>query len=75
MKKLFANSSALLYLCTQMNENNPLILKEMRKIYNALVKELGYEEGKSIFEWYCKTYDVAIVDEAPASVRREVLGF
>lgn len=75
MKKLFANSSALLYLCTQMNENNPLILKEMRKIYNALVKELGYEEGKSIFEWYCKTYDVTIVDEAPASVRREVLGF
>ena len=57
------------------NEVKPLTHKEMRTIYNALVKELGYEEGKSIFEWYCKTYDVTIVDEAPASVRREVLGF
>ena len=47
----------------------------MRTIYNALIKELGYGEGKDIFEWYCKTYGVTIEDESPASVRREVLGF
>lgn len=47
----------------------------MRTIFNALVKELGYEEGKSIFEWYCNTYNVTITDNAPASVRYEVLGY
>ena len=47
----------------------------MRKIFNALVKELGPEEGRSIFEWYCATYNVTITDEAPATVRYEVLGY
>ena len=46
----------------------------MRTIFNALVKELGFSEGSSIFEWYCQTYDVTIADEAHASVAREVLG-
>lgn len=46
----------------------------MRTIFNALVKEMGYNEGKSIFEWYCRTYNVTIVDAAPATIRREVLG-
>lgn len=48
--------------------------KDMRTIFIALVAELGYEEGKSIFEWYCKTYNVTIMDPAPDSVKREVLG-
>lgn len=46
----------------------------MRIIFIALVAELGYKEGKTMFEWYCKTYNVTINDEAPATVRREVLG-
>ena len=46
----------------------------MRTIFNVLVKELGEAEGRSIFEWYCRTYNVTISDDAPASVRREVLG-
>ena len=46
----------------------------MRAIYNALVRECGYEEGKSIFEWYCATYHLAITDEAPDWIRHEVLG-
>ena len=46
----------------------------MRKIFNVLVKQLGYDEGKSIFEWYCKNYNLDIKDEAPASIKREVLG-
>lgn len=46
----------------------------MRRIFNALVRELGFDEGKSIFEWYCETYHVTIEDEAPDSVRGEVLG-
>lgn len=46
----------------------------MRTIFNALVRELGYAEGKSTFEWYCKAYGVTIEDEAPESVSREVLG-
>lgn len=47
----------------------------MRKIFKALVAELGENEGRSIFEWYCQTYNVTITDEAPASVRYEVLGY
>ena len=47
----------------------------MRTIFNALVKELGQNEGRSIFEWYCATYHVTITDEAPASVKHEVLGY
>jgi len=46
----------------------------MRRIFNALVKELGQKEGSSVFEWYCATYNVTIADEAPATVRHEVLG-
>lgn len=47
----------------------------MRTIFNALVRELGPDEGCSVFEWYCTTYGVTIADPAPASVRREVLGY
>ena len=46
----------------------------MRTIFAALIKELGYAEGTDIFEWYCRTYNVTIADDAPASVRHEVLG-
>lgn len=46
----------------------------MRTIFSALTKELGEQEGKSTFEWYCKTYGVTITDVAPATVSREVLG-
>ena len=43
-------------------------------IFNALVHELGYEEGKSVFEWYCTTYELTITDDAPEWIIREVLG-
>lgn len=46
----------------------------MRTIFNALVRELGFEEGKSVFEWYCSTYKLDITDEAPEWIRHEVLG-
>lgn len=46
----------------------------MRAVFNQLCKELGENEGRKVFEWYCKTYNVTIADEAPASVKREVLG-
>jgi hypothetical protein len=46
----------------------------MRTIFNALLKELGYAEGKDVFEWYCKTYHLTIADEAPEWMRHEVLG-
>lgn len=46
----------------------------MRHILKALVREMGETEGKDIFEWYCRTYDVTVADAAPATVRWEVLG-
>lgn len=46
----------------------------MRAVFNYLCKELGENEGRKVFEWYCKTYDVTITDEAPVSVKREVFG-
>lgn len=46
----------------------------MRKVFNALVKELGETAGKATFEWYCRTYNVTIEDAAPATVEREVFG-
>jgi len=46
----------------------------MRKVFNALVDELGYEEGSSIFEWYCNVYELDIEDEAPATILHEVFG-
>lgn len=46
----------------------------MRQILAALVHECGEIDGRGIFEWYCKTYGVTVVDLAPASVAREVLG-
>lgn len=46
----------------------------MRRVFNALVKELGYEEGKSTFEWYCQAYKLTITDEAPATILHEVFG-
>jgi hypothetical protein len=46
----------------------------MRRIFNALVNELGYEYGSDVFAWYCRTYNVTIEDEAPAAVNYQVLG-
>ena len=46
----------------------------MRKVFSALCAEMGYNEGKSIFEWYCNAYRVTIADDAPATVVREVFG-
>ena len=46
----------------------------MRHILKALTREMGETEGKDIFEWYCRTYDVTVADAAPATVRWEVLG-
>lgn len=46
----------------------------MRNILAALVKEMGENEGKGIFEWYCRAYNVTVADLAPASVTREVFG-
>lgn len=37
----------------------------MRHILAALAKELGDEEGKDVFEWYCKTYNVDVSDHTP----------
>ena len=45
----------------------------MRTIFNALIRELGYDYGKCIFEWYCRQYNVTIEDEAPERVKFEVL--
>ena len=46
----------------------------MRTIFAALIEECGYEEGKNIFEWYCRIYNVNAEDIAPATVAYEVLG-
>ena len=46
----------------------------MRTIFAALVNELGYNEGKDIFEWYCRSYGVTIADNAPERIAAEVLG-
>lgn len=46
----------------------------MRMIFNRLVKELGYEQGKSVFERYCQTYGVNIADDCPAAISHEVFG-
>jgi len=46
----------------------------MRMVLKQLVKELGEEEGKETFEWYCKTYNVDITNPIPDVVRWEVFG-
>ena len=46
----------------------------MRHILKALVREMGETEGKDIFEWYCRNYNVSVADAAPATIRWEVLG-
>lgn len=46
----------------------------MRHILKALTREMGETEGKDIFEWYCRSYNVSVADAAPATVRWEVLG-
>lgn len=46
----------------------------MRFALRALVKEMGEEEGKNIFEWYCQTYNVGIADKMPATVKYEIFG-
>jgi len=56
------------------NTTGAMKVISMRTIFSALTKELGEQEGKSTFEWYCKTYGVTIADVAPATVSREVLG-
>lgn len=44
----------------------------MRHVLHALVKECGEEEGKEVFEWYCKTYNVNVHNKAPQTVINEV---
>lgn len=46
--------------------------KTMRDVFKRLLKELGYEEGKYVFEWYCQTYNVTIADKCPPTIEREV---
>ena len=46
----------------------------MRAVYNALVKELGFNSGYDTFNWYCYVYKVTIEDTAPADIAREVFG-
>lgn len=46
----------------------------MRHVFAALVRELGPDEGRGVFEWYCAAYHVTITDYAPASIVREVFG-
>ena len=46
----------------------------MRMVFNQLVKELGYGQGKSMFEWYCQTYGVDIADDCPSTISHEVFG-
>lgn len=46
----------------------------MRHILAALTKELGNEEGKEVFEWYCKIYNVNVADYVPSTLVREVFG-
>lgn len=46
----------------------------MRYALKHLVEELGEEEGKKMFEWYCETYSVGIGDMMPPVVRWEVFG-
>lgn len=46
----------------------------MRAVFAALCNELGEQEGREVFAWYCSTYNVTIEDDAPASVTREVFG-
>lgn len=46
----------------------------MRFVLNFLVRELGESEGRSVFEWYCSTYNLSIADYANTTIKREVLG-
>lgn len=46
----------------------------MRHVLKEVTKELGEEEGKKVFEWYCNVYHVNIDCYAPSTVRREVFG-
>ena len=46
----------------------------MREIFNALVRELGFDKGRDVFEWYCETYQVNIGSDVPPRIRHEVLG-
>lgn len=48
--------------------------KTMRDVLKALVLEMGEQEGKEIFEWYCKTYNLAVYDKAPSVILHEVFG-
>ena len=46
----------------------------MRMAFNHLIKELGEDEGREVFEWYCKTYNVGISDIMPSTVKWEIFG-
>ncbi len=46
----------------------------MRDIYNALVKELGFNDGYETFNWYCYVYKVTIDNKAPNDIIWEVFG-
>lgn len=49
-------------------------MKTMYDVLKALEKEMGFNEAKDIYEWYCSTYCVGLNDVAPDSVRKEVFG-
>jgi len=46
----------------------------MRMAFNHLIKELGEDKGREVFEWYCKTYNVGISDPMPSTVKWEIFG-
>lgn len=48
--------------------------RTMRSVFHQLVRELGDDAGREMFEWYCRTYGVTIADDAPATVLYEVFG-
>lgn len=47
----------------------------MQEVLHALWRELGYDEGSRVYEWYCYVYCVGAGDIAPVTVRYEVFGF
>ena len=48
--------------------------KTMRDALRALINELGETDGKSVFEWYCKTYGLTVADDCPGVILWEIFG-
>lgn len=46
----------------------------MRRVFNQLVKECGFDKGREIFEWYCQTYGLDISSMANNTIKYEVFG-